>query len=67
MTQPVVPCPSCGGVSKVLPTRSKTIGATHEDGQRIYRRMRECDDCETRFTSVERFERIVQKSQDVAR
>ena len=58
------PCPECRWlVSFVVPTRSKTIGPSHEDGQDIYRRLRACQSCGTRFTSVERVERVVRRPQ----
>lgn len=48
---PKVPCPSCGGFwSKVKGGESTADG---------YRRQRECSDCQTRFTTIERFNKIV--------
>lgn len=50
---PKVPCPSCGGFkSRVMGGQSTLDG---------YRRQRECTVCETRFTTIERFNKIVRR------
>lgn len=52
---PKLSCPSCKHeFSVVLP--DGRMGAADEGQERIYRRLRECRICHTRFTTVERVE-----------
>lgn len=55
---PKIQCRACQGwISAVLP--DGRFGHAMEQGQGVYRRMRQCQDCKRCFTSVESFERMM--------